>query len=120
MYASIRVYPNAGSVNELAQFFDERFLPAISTAPGFRAYDAVDVGDGVVASVSIFEDPSGAEKSNRMAADFVRGIWRRFRRCHVIEPQSREFGRKVMLTVRPSRSAIRSSLCCETGVMSFE
>ncbi len=72
MYASIRVYRNAGSVNELAKLVDERFLPAISTAPGFRAYYAVDVGDGVVASVSIFEDPAGAEESNGMAADFVR------------------------------------------------
>ncbi len=72
MYASIRVYRNAGSVNEPAKLVDERLLPAISTAPGFRAYYAVDVGDGVVASVSIFEDPAGAEESNRMAADFVR------------------------------------------------
>ena len=38
MYASIRVYRNAGSVNELAKLVDERFLPAISTAPGFRGY----------------------------------------------------------------------------------
>ena len=57
-------------MNELAQLVDERSLPAIGTAPGFRAYYAV--GDGVVVSVNIFEDPAGAEESNRMAADFVR------------------------------------------------
>ena len=72
MYASTRVYRNADSVNELAKLVDEKFLPAISTAPGFRAYDAVDVGDGVAVSVSIFEGPAGAEEPNRMAADFVR------------------------------------------------
>ncbi len=72
MYASIRVYRNAGSVNEPAKLVDERLLPAIGTAPGFRAYHAVDVDDGVVASVSFFEYPAGAEESNGMAADFVR------------------------------------------------
>jgi hypothetical protein len=35
-------------------------------------YYAVDVDDGVVASVSFFEDPAGREESNGMAADFVR------------------------------------------------
>ncbi len=72
MHASIRVYRNAGSENELAKLVDERVLPAINTAPGFRTHYAVDVGDGVVASVSIFEETAGAEESNRMAADFVR------------------------------------------------
>ncbi len=72
MYASIRVYRNAGYVDELAKLVDERFLPDISAAPGFRTHYAVDVGDGVVASARIFEGPADAEESNRMAADFMR------------------------------------------------
>ena len=72
MYASIRVYRNAGSVNEPAHLVDERLHPAIGPPPGYRAYYAVDVDDGVVASVGFFEDPAGAEESNTMAADFMR------------------------------------------------
>jgi hypothetical protein len=72
MYASIRVYHDAGSVDELARVLEEGFLPAISTMPGFRAYYAVEVGEGALATVSIFENPDGAEESNNVAADFIR------------------------------------------------
>ena len=34
--------------------------------------DALDAGEGVVASISIFTDQAGAEESNRMAVDYVK------------------------------------------------
>ena len=47
-------------------------LPIIEDASGFRAYYALDAGDGTIASVSVFEDRAGAEESTRLAADWVR------------------------------------------------
>lgn len=39
---------------------------------GFVAYYAINAGDGVVASISVFETQAGAEESNRMAASWVK------------------------------------------------
>jgi hypothetical protein len=72
MYASIRRYKTT-SVDELIRRVQAGFLPLISNAPGFVAYYGVDAGDGVVASVSIFETQAGAEESNRLAAEWVKG-----------------------------------------------
>ena len=51
---------------------NEEFVPIISKGPGFIAYYLVDAGDGVLATVSIFQDQAGADKSNAMAADWVK------------------------------------------------
>jgi hypothetical protein len=40
--------------------------------PGFVAYYWADAGGGVMISTSIFENQSGAEESNKRAADYVR------------------------------------------------
>jgi hypothetical protein len=50
---------------------DEGFTPIIKGAPGFLAYYALDDGNGVLATISIFEDRAGAEESIRMAAEFI-------------------------------------------------
>lgn len=74
MYASIRRYQtSAGAAGELMQRVNQGFVPIISQAPGFVAYYAVDAGNDVVASVSVFRDHAGAEESNQMAADWVKG-----------------------------------------------
>ena len=72
MYASVRRYNVEGSVDELMRRVDEGFVPIISKAREFLAYYCVDAGNGVAASISIFEDQAGAEESNRLAADWVR------------------------------------------------
>ena len=73
MYVSVRRYEmDAEAVDELMRRVEEGFVPIISKAPGFIAYLALDAGDGVVASVSMFVDQAGAEESNRLAADYVR------------------------------------------------
>ena len=73
MYVSVRRYKmEPGSVDELMRRVEEGFVPIVSKGPGFVAYYALDAGDGVVASISVFEDQAGAEESNRMAADWVR------------------------------------------------
>ncbi len=73
MYVSVRHYDlDAETVDELMRRVEEGFVPIISNAPGFIAYYALDAGEGVVASISIFTDQAGAEESNRMAADYVK------------------------------------------------
>jgi hypothetical protein len=73
MYVSIRRYQmDPESVDELMRRVEEGFLPIVSKAPGFIAYYAVDAGDGVVASINIFEDQAGAEESDKRAASWVK------------------------------------------------
>ena len=73
MYVTVRRYEmHPFAVDELMRRVEEGFAPIISKAPGFIAYLALDAGDGVVASVSMFADQAGAEESNRLAADYVR------------------------------------------------
>ncbi len=73
MYVTVRRYEmHPFAVDELMRRVEEGFAPIISKAPGFIDYLALDAGDGVVASVSMFADQAGAEESNRLAADDVR------------------------------------------------
>ncbi len=72
MYASIRRY-RSESAEEVLRRVKQGFVPIISKAPGFIAYYSLNAGNGVLASVSIFETKEGAEASNRMAAEWVKG-----------------------------------------------
>ena len=75
MYASVRRYEmDPGSVDELMRRVEAGFVPIVSKASGFMAYYALDAGDGVVASINIFEDQAGAEESDRRAADWLKEI----------------------------------------------
>ncbi len=73
MYASVRWYEmdDPAAVDEAMRRVEEGFVPIISKAPGFIAYYALDAGDGVVASISIFTDQAGAEESNAVAEEWV-------------------------------------------------
>ena len=48
------------------------FVPLISQIPRFVAYYWVDAKGGVMFSTSVFQDQTGAEESNKRAADWVR------------------------------------------------
>ena len=71
MYVAVRRYEGVTDPQKVGQVAQEGFVPIISEVPGFVAYYWVDAGDGVMISTSVFEDQSGAEESNRRAADFV-------------------------------------------------
>ena len=74
MYASVRRYEGItpDSVDEIVWQVEKSFVPSISEASGFVAYFLLDAGNGAIATVSVFEDQAGAEKSNRAAAEFVK------------------------------------------------
>ena len=72
MYATIRRYEGATDPSETGRRVNEGFVPIISQIPGFVALYLVDAGGGVMISTSVFQDQSGAEESNKRAADYVR------------------------------------------------
>jgi hypothetical protein len=71
MYVAVRRYEGATDPQRVAQLVDEVFVPLISELPGFVAYYAVDAGDGVVVSTSVFEHKDAEEQSTFLAGEFV-------------------------------------------------
>ena len=71
MYATVRRYERVTDPGEAGRRVNEGFVPVVSQIPGFVAYYWVDAGGGVMLSTSIFQDQSGAEESNRRAADWA-------------------------------------------------
>ena len=71
MYVAIRRYRgNTTLADELAERSDE-IKSVIEPVSGFRAYYLVRANDGA-ASITVCDDQSGAEESNRVAADWIR------------------------------------------------
>jgi hypothetical protein len=70
MYATIRRYVgNAGFADELAARGDE-VKAVIEPIEGFKAYYLIRGTDGA-ASITVCEDQTGAEESNRRAAEWI-------------------------------------------------
>ena len=71
MYVAVRRYEGATDPQRVGQVVDEVFVPLISELPGFVAYYAVDAGDGVVLSTSVFKHKDAEEQSTFLAGEFV-------------------------------------------------
>lgn len=72
MYSTLRIYEMASDWDaELTRQLDEGFLPALQQLPGFVAYQALEAGPRVFASVTMFTDRAGAAESDRLAGHFV-------------------------------------------------
>src|SRR6201982_4120823 len=71
MHITIRRYKTEAP-KEVTRRVNEGFFPLISKVAGFVAYYGIETDDGGWASVSVFETPSGAEESNRVAAEFIK------------------------------------------------
>ncbi|WP_392750261.1 hypothetical protein [Streptomyces sp. LN590] len=72
MYAVVRRYEGVTDPAEAGRQVNEGFLPLLRQVQGFVAYYWVDAGGGVMVSMSVFQDPAGAEESTDTAGDFVR------------------------------------------------
>ena len=57
---------------EAGRLVDQSFVPLLEQVPGFVAYYWIDAGDGVMASLSVYENQAGADESVRIAHDWVR------------------------------------------------
>jgi hypothetical protein len=72
MYTVIRRYEGADDSAEVCRRAVAEFGPMLSGRPGFQGYWAVDAGDGVLATISVFESEAEALESTPAAAAWVR------------------------------------------------
>ena len=73
MFANMRQYRiAAGQLDEAMHLADTELADRLAEEPGFVAYELMATEDGNVCSMTIFEDREGAERSQDLAAEFVR------------------------------------------------
>ena len=71
MYTVIRRYQDVQNTAEVARRAVEEFAPMLRDQPGFQGYWVVDAGDGVVATISVYDSEESAAESNAAAATWV-------------------------------------------------
>ena len=72
MWGAVRRYEGITDPTEAGRLVDQSFVPLLEQVPGFVAYYWIDAGDGVMASLSVYENQGGADESVRIAHDWVR------------------------------------------------
>ena len=72
MWAAVRRYEGITDPAEAGRRVGESFIPLLEHVPGFIAYYWIDAGDGVMASLSVYESQAGADKSIELAREWVR------------------------------------------------
>ena len=71
MYATMRYYHgNSALADALVENQDE-VKRVIGGIDGFKAYYMLRIADGSTVSITVFESESGAEESNRVAAEWL-------------------------------------------------
>lgn len=80
MYTSIRRYEAVSpeAIEEIVKLVEEGFVPIVSAGAGFISYQLVDAGDGVIATISLFETEAAAKESNKAAASWVKEALAKF------------------------------------------
>src|ERR1700750_3066774 len=71
MYAAVRRYEGIVDDDEAARLVRDSFMPQLEKVKGFVAYYWIDAGDGVMASLSVFEDKAGADESVEFAHKWI-------------------------------------------------
>jgi len=74
MFATVRRYDgiDASHKDELTKKVGETLAPRLSKLPGFSGYFLIDTGDGVMSSIGLFDTPTQANESTRVASEWVR------------------------------------------------
>ena len=74
MNATIRRYEaiDQSRTTELVKKAEDTLLPRLSELPGFHGYYLIDSGNGVMSSVGFFDTAEHAEKSVRVASNWIR------------------------------------------------
>jgi hypothetical protein len=71
MHTVIRRYQGVQNSPEVVRRAIEEFGPSLRDQPGFQGYWVIDAGDGVLATISIFESQEAAEESSSASATWV-------------------------------------------------
>jgi hypothetical protein len=64
MFATVRRYEGVNNPEAAAKKVDEVFVPLISALPGFVEYVWIDLGNGAMMSITVFESLSEAIAAN--------------------------------------------------------
>jgi hypothetical protein len=72
MYATVRRYEGVPDPARAAKEVDEKFVPFISSLPGFIEYYWIDLRDGAMISITIFKTLADAIHANEKARVFVK------------------------------------------------
>jgi hypothetical protein len=74
MFAAIRRYeinPASVSVKDLIRRIEAEFVPMVSRSPGFISYHVIDAGNGVVATIGMFESEARAQESTQQTPSWI-------------------------------------------------
>ncbi len=71
MYTVVRRYQGVHDMAEVTRRAVEEFGPQLRDQPGFQGYWVVDAGDGVMATISVFDTEDAAAESTAAAATWV-------------------------------------------------
>jgi Antibiotic biosynthesis monooxygenase len=72
VHTVIRRYEGVEDTAGAASRAVAEFAPTLSDQPGFQGYWAVDAGDGVLATITVFETEEAAVESTSAAAAWIR------------------------------------------------
>ena len=74
MHAILRRYEGVepSRTVELTKKVDENLIPKLKELPGFSGYYLIEAGNGVMTSISLFDTSEQADKSSRIASNWVR------------------------------------------------
>jgi hypothetical protein len=74
MHATIRRYEGVDKnrTDELSTKINESLAPKLSKLPGFSGYYLIETGNGVMSSLSLFENAEQAEESTRVVSTWLR------------------------------------------------
>ena len=71
MHTVIRRYQGVVNSEEVAKRAVEEFAPQLRDHPGFQGYWVVDAGDGILATISVYDSEETAADSSAAAATWV-------------------------------------------------
>lgn len=73
MHTTIRRYEgvNPDTISEIIKRVEEGFVPIIRSSGGFKRYQFLNAGNGVIITISVFETELAARASNKMAGNWV-------------------------------------------------
>ena len=112
MHTVIRRYEGAGDSAEVARRAVEEFGPMLRDRPGFQGYYVVDAGDGVLATISVFDTEEAAVETTSAAAAWVR---ENLPELAENPPQVTAGSTAGETMETPARSSIRRASRCASG-----
>ena len=72
MYASVRRYENVSDTLKAAEEVEKKFVPFISSLPGFLEYYWIDLSGGAMLSITVFKTLPDAIAANEKTRAWVR------------------------------------------------